>query len=74
MYKLLIIVGLGILCCNGLFSSCSYKDNDIVPDGLDEKYYVPQGEHEFDSKIVEFHDSTGTFILYRYDLVMLFGT
>lgn len=69
MYKLLIIIGLGILCCNGLFSSCSYKDNDIVPDGLDEKYYVPQGEHEFDSKIVEFHDSTGTFILYRYDLV-----
>lgn len=30
---------------------------------------MPQGEHEFDSKIVEFHDSTGTFILYRYDLV-----
>lgn len=69
MNRITIIIGLGILSWSFLFGGCSYKDDEIKPDGVEEKYSVPQGQNEFDDKIVDFHESTGTFLLYRYDLI-----
>lgn len=69
MNRITIIFGLGILSLSLLLCRCSYEDDKIKTEGLEEKYSVPQGEHEFDDKIVDFHQSTGTFLLYRYDLI-----
>lgn len=60
--RLVLLLSAGVMLWN-----CNPREDDIIPEGIEEKYTLPQGDHEFDDKIVEFYDSTGVFVLYRYE-------
>lgn len=60
--RLVLLLSAGVMLWN-----CNPQEDDIIPEGIEEKYTLPQGNHEFDDKIVEFYDSTGVFVLYRYE-------
>lgn len=63
-----IIRRIALLCVSGtVLCCCNLQEDEIIPSGIEEQYFLPQGNHEFDDKIVEFYDSTGVYILYQYD-------
>ena len=53
--------------CGTVLWRCNPQESEITPLGIEEKYSLSQGNHEFDNKLVEFYDSTGVYILYQYD-------
>lgn len=60
-FAILLVFGAALLW------NCNPQENEITPTGIEEKYTLPQGNHDFDEKIVEFYDSTGVYVLYQYD-------
>lgn len=61
-----------ILCvcfiCTGMLISCDQEEDPIVlSEHLPLKYTLPQGDAEYDDRILEFYEKFGTFILYEYE-------
>jgi hypothetical protein len=42
------------------------KESTIQPDILQPEYTLPQGNHPYDSKIVDFYNKYGTYFLYKF--------
>lgn len=61
-YRLLFMV-LSLL----LWVGC-YEEEPLTPtEGLEFKYTVPQGNHDYDVKIVDWYEKNGFYILYKFD-------
>lgn len=46
---------------------CSDDDETLTPSDIDEyELTIPQGNHEYDARIVDFYDHTGVYMLYKY--------
>lgn len=58
---LLVIVG-GLL-----WVSCDDSETLVPSTGLEEWFSLPQGEHDYDSKIVDWFDRCGFYILYKFE-------
>lgn len=54
------------LCFVLLLSSCYKKEDAITPTEDDNGYKVPQGNHSYDSYIVDFYNKYGKYILYEF--------
>ena len=53
---------LGAVC----LAACN-QENDLTPSEGDEVFYtLPQGNHDYDDKIVDYHDKYGFYILYEF--------
>jgi hypothetical protein len=48
-----------------LLSSC-YKEPRLTPGTADILYTLPQGDHPYDNEILDFYNTYGTFILYKW--------
>lgn len=56
-----------ILFC-GFFCTGCYHEDTLTPTTEPElKYSVPQGEHDYDDKIVDWFHRTGSYLLYRFE-------
>jgi hypothetical protein len=42
------------------------KEDAIVPDKIVPEYSLPQGNHPYDTQIVDFHNKYGCYILYKF--------
>ena len=52
--------------CAALLSGC-YSEDDIIPTEGGEKFYtLPQGNHDYDNKILEYYNKYGFYILYEF--------
>lgn len=61
-YRLLFMV-LSLL----LLVGC-YEEEPLTPtEGLEFRYTVPQGNHDYDAKIVDWYEKNGFYILYKFD-------
>ena len=55
-----------LLVCMAFLAGCNEED-DITPrEGGEFFYTLPQGDHDYDDKIVEYRDKYGFYILYEY--------
>ena len=54
------------LCFVLMLSSCYKKEDAITPTEEDHGYKVPQGNHSYDSYIVDFYNKYGKYILYEF--------
>lgn len=60
---LLYILAMGVFGWLG----CGDDDESLTPSDLDEyELIIPQGNHDYDTKIVDFYNSTGVYILYKF--------
>ena len=51
------------------FIGCADDNEDLKPSpGLEWFYELPQGNHDYDKKIVEWRDKYGVYVLYDYDV------
>lgn len=49
-----------------LLAAC-YEDEEIIPtEGLEPYYTLPQGNHDYDEKIMAYHEKYGFYILYDF--------
>lgn len=56
-----------LLFCVALFAGCNEED-DIVPRTEDEVFYqLPQGNHDYDERIVDYYNNHGFYILYKFE-------
>lgn len=46
--------------------SCSDGEDELEPTGISSAYHLPQGNHGYDTRIVDFFNKTGTYILYDF--------
>ena len=61
-YLLTIILGLF------LWTGCNDDDETLVPSTEPEfRYVLPQGNHDYDTKIVNWYEDCGFYILYKYE-------
>ena len=61
-YLLTIILGLF------LWTGCNDDDETLVPSTEPEfRYVLPQGHHDYDTKIVNWYEDCGFYILYKYE-------
>lgn len=45
-----------------------YEEEPLTPtEGLEYRYTVPQGNHDYDVKIVDWYEKNGFYILYKFD-------
>lgn len=45
-----------------------YEEEPLTPtEGLEFRYTVPQGNHDYDAKIVDWYEKNGFYILYKFD-------
>lgn len=63
MEKMKYYWGILLIC---LFIACSGNDDVDVIEPWEEEYTLPQGESDADSRIVDFYNQYGTYILYDY--------
>lgn len=54
---LFLIIGLALGC---------KKEPAIQPDTIRPEYHLPQGNHPYDKKILDFHEKYGTYVLYKF--------
>lgn len=60
-YALIFIMGVVLL------ASCKTQEEPLTPsEGMEMPYKVPQGNNEYDNRIVDWNKRTGTFILYKF--------
>lgn len=52
--------------------ACSDDDNLTPSERTEFGYTVPQGDHEYDDRIVDWNKRCNTFILYKFDLKELY--
>ena len=50
-----------------LFGSCTKEDDLIPSEGLEFSFSLPQGEHDYDAKIVDWFERCGFYILYQFN-------
>lgn len=61
-YRLIFIV------LSLLFWVGCYEEEPLTPtEGLEFKYTVPQGDHDYDARIVDWYEKNGFYILYKFD-------
>lgn len=61
-YRLIFVV-LSLI----LWMGC-YEEEPLTPtEGLEYRYTVPQGDHDYDVKIVDWYEKNGFYILYKFD-------
>lgn len=49
-----------------LTASCDNGDSTLEPSGIKDTFTLPQGDHDFDTTIVNFYKQYGTYILYKF--------
>ena len=59
------ILLLGILLASALYS-CNNEDDLDISEKKDNRFDLPQGDHDFDDQIVEWNNNYGTSVLYRF--------
>ena len=59
------ILLLGILLVSALYS-CNNEDDLDISEKKDNRFDLPQGDHDFDDQIVEWNNNYGTSVLYRF--------
>lgn len=48
--------------------ACSDDDDEVTEPKVEVKQYtLPQGDHDYDARIVDFYNRTGVYILYKFD-------
>ena len=58
------------IICTGIISGCNQDEDTLEPsEHLPMKYTLPQGDAEYDDRILEFYKTFDTFILYDYDTI-----
>ncbi|RXK87069.1 hypothetical protein [Filimonas effusa] len=62
--KLNITTGILLLCA--VVSGCKKEAVDTTPSGIIDTYTLPQGNHDFDTRIVSYHQQYGTYLLYQF--------
>ena len=62
------ILLLGILLVSALYS-CNNEDDLDISEKKDNRFDLPQGDHDFDDQIVEWNNNYGTSVLYRFSNV-----
>lgn len=56
-----------VLLSASLFSACSKSEKDLMPSGIAEMApQIPQGNNNYDDRIVEYHDRWGSYLLYKF--------
>lgn len=56
-----------VICCLMLFVRC-YNEDALVSSGIAElKYTLPQGNHDYDDKIMDWFERCGFYILYKFE-------
>ena len=53
------------LCALFLFS-CNDEDDVVISEKKENRFDLPQGNHDFDDQIVEWYDKYGTAVLYKF--------
>ena len=48
-----------------LVTAC-YNEDDLTPSGIESRYVVPQGDHDYDATIVDFYEKYGSCLLYKF--------
>lgn len=59
----------GIILLTGLcyiVSSCNYDETPLTASGIKSGYIVPQGNHDYDSEILDFYSKYGSCLLYKF--------
>lgn len=65
LYLILFILAVWLVACD--------DDNTLIPTETPEfGYSVPQGNHDYDDRIVSWNERCNTFILYKFDLKELY--
>ncbi len=58
------------IICTGIISGCNQDEDTLEPsEHLPMKYTLPQGDAEYDDRILDFYKKFDTFILYEYDTI-----
>ena len=61
-YFLIIILGLF------LWTGCNDDDEKLTPSTEPEfRYVLPQGNHDYDTKIVSWYEDCGIYFLYKFE-------
>ena len=61
-YFLIIILGLF------LWTGCNDDDEKLTPSTEPEfRYVLPQGDHDYDTKIVSWYEDCGIYFLYKFE-------
>lgn len=61
-YRLIFIV------LSLIFGVGCYEEDPLTPtEGLEFRYTVPQGNHDYDARIVDWYEKDGFYILYKFD-------
>lgn len=47
-------------------AACKKKEGEIISDTLEPEYMLPQGNHPYDARIVNFYNTYGCYILYKF--------
>ena len=55
-----------ILLLQVVFVTACYNEDDLTPSGIESRYVVPQGEHDYDATIVDFYEKYGSCLLYKF--------
>ena len=53
------------LCALFLFS-CNDEDDVVISEKKENRFDLPQGNHDFDDQIVEWNNKYGTYVLYKF--------
>lgn len=61
----LIAAAVILFCC----SSCKKKEAALEPSDIEIQYKLPQGNHDYDPKLVELSNKYGSFFLYKFSPV-----
>lgn len=59
-------IWMSIIGLVGLFG-CDDKETIVPSDTLVPEIVLPQGNHDYDTKIVDFYENTGVYILYKFN-------
>ena len=55
-----------ILLLQVVFVTACYNEDDLTPSGIESRYMVPQGNHDYDATIVDFYEKYGSCLLYKF--------
>lgn len=56
----------GLLLLNAILQGCKKEAVDTTPSGIDDTYKLPQGNHDFDNRIVNYYEKYGSYLLYKF--------
>ncbi|BAV05378.1 hypothetical protein FLA_1385 [Filimonas lacunae] len=55
-----------MLLLGGLLPGCSKETADTTPSGISNAFTLPQGNHDFDTRIVNYFQKYGSYFLYQF--------